>query len=53
MAIASRLAPTGDLQWPLIFGTTEIHCGSGLAREGVSPVNINIEHDTYHSDSQP
>ena len=32
-AIASRLAPTGDLYWSLITCAQHITCGSELARD--------------------
>jgi hypothetical protein len=32
---------------------SQIPVGARLAREGVRPANINIDHDPYHFDSQP
>ncbi len=44
-AIASKLAPTLDLQQPQNSCTPQTHCGSGLAREEASTSNIFIDCD--------
>ncbi|TNB79510.1 hypothetical protein FHJ31_23520 [Pseudomonas sp. Fig-3] len=37
--IASRLAPTGDLQWRQILYSQQIKCGSEPARDEAHPAN--------------